>query len=115
MSLIKLRSISLLICMIIILACGNNNQQPTQGPPPAIAVTLDTAKIAETVYFDEYPATIVALNQVELRPQVSGFITGVHFTDGSRVKKGQLLYSIDQQLYSANYQQAVANLHVQEA
>jgi membrane fusion protein (multidrug efflux system) len=52
---------------------------------------------------------------VELRPQVSGFITGVHFADGSRVRKGQLLYSIDQQLYAANYEQAVANLKVQEA
>lgn len=86
-----------------------------QGPPPPVAVTIDTVEAAEAVYYDEYPATIVALNQVELRPQVSGFITGVHFTDGSHVRKGQLLYSIDQQLYSANYQQAVASLNVQEA
>jgi len=46
---------------------------------------------------------------------VSGFISGVHFQDGQRVRKGQLLYSIDQQLYAANYQQAVAGLEVQKA
>jgi membrane fusion protein (multidrug efflux system) len=46
---------------------------------------------------------------------VSGFITGVHFKDGERVTRGKLLYSIDEQLYSANYEQAVANLKVQEA
>jgi membrane fusion protein (multidrug efflux system) len=46
---------------------------------------------------------------------VSGFVTGVYFKDGDRVRKGQLLYSIDAQLYAANYQQAVSNLKVQEA
>ena len=86
-----------------------------QGPPPAVPVTVATATQTDAVYYDEYPSQLVALNQVELRPQVSGFITGVHFADGSHVRKGQLLYSVDAQLYSANYQQAVANLHVQEA
>ena len=103
------------IILAFLAACGNNKQGPIQGPPPAIAVTVDTAKKAAAIYYDEFPATIVALNQVELRPQVSGFITGVHFSDGAQVRKGQLLYTIDQQLYSANYEQAVAGLEVQEA
>lgn len=106
---------SLITGSIFLMACGNKGQQPMQGPPPAIAVTIDTVKTADAVYYDEYPATVTALNQVELRPQVSGFITGVHFTDGAHVRKGQLLYSVDAQLYSANYQQAVASLKVQEA
>ncbi|MES2648396.1 MAG: efflux RND transporter periplasmic adaptor subunit [Bacteroidota bacterium] len=105
----------LIISLSILISCGNKSQQTIQGPPPAIPVVLDTAKTTNAFYYDEYPGSVVALNQVELRPQVSGFITGVHFTDGSHVRKGQLLYSIDQQLYSANYQQAVANLNVQEA
>ncbi|MET0393573.1 MAG: efflux RND transporter periplasmic adaptor subunit, partial [Chitinophagaceae bacterium] len=50
----------------------------------------------------------------ELRAQVTGYITGIYFKDGDKVSKGQRLYSIDQQLYNANYQQAVANLQVQE-
>jgi membrane fusion protein (multidrug efflux system) len=76
---------------------------------------VEPVKFTNAVYYDEYPATVTALNQVELRPQVSGFITGVHFKDGDRVKRGQLLYSVDDQLYAANYQQAVANLQVQQA
>ncbi len=83
--------------------------------PPTPQVAVQEVAVTDAVYYDEYPATVTALNQVELRPQVSGFITGVHFADGSRVRKGQLLYSVDQQLYSANYQQAVANLQVVEA
>jgi membrane fusion protein (multidrug efflux system) len=99
---------------VLLAACGDKKAITPPAPPPA-QVTVEPVKLASAVYYDEYPATVTALNQVELRPQVSGFITGVHFQDGSRVRKGQLLYSIDDQLYAANYQQAVANLQVQQA
>ena len=102
-----------LAMLMLVSACGDKKQDAPPPPPPS--VTVQEAVLTNAVYYDEYPATVTALNQVELRPQVSGFITGVHFTDGSKVRKGQLLYSIDQQLYSANYQQAVANAQVQEA
>lgn len=105
------------ICMVAVVGVTscNHNKPPVPQAPLAVKVTLYEVGLSEAVYFDEYPATITPLNQVELRPQVNGFITGVHFKDGERVRKGQLLYSIDEQLYSANYQQAVANLNVQEA
>jgi len=105
----------LLLIVLFAAGCGNKGPQAPQGPPPAVSVTVDTATTSDAIYYDEYPSQLVALNQVELRPQVSGFITGVHFADGAQVKKGQLLYSIDAQLYSANYEQAVAALKVQEA
>lgn len=99
--------------ILFMAACSNKQAAPTAPPPPKVVVQEVT--VSDASYYDEYPATVTALNQVELRPQVSGFITGVHFADGARVRKGQLLYSIDEQLYAANYQQAVANLQVQEA
>jgi membrane fusion protein (multidrug efflux system) len=100
--------------LLLLAACSEDKKAAPAAPPPA-KVTVQPVVLAAAVYYDEYPATVTALNQVELRPQVSGFISGVHFKDGDRVKNGQLLYSIDEQLYSANYQQAVANLKVQEA
>jgi membrane fusion protein (multidrug efflux system) len=54
------------------------------------------------------------LNFVDIRPQVSGYITGIFFKDGDHVLNGQKLYTIDQQQYEANYQQALANLEVQK-
>lgn len=103
-------------CLLAIASCGGNKQQPAaQGPPPAIPVTVTKVTTTDAVYFDEYPGTVTALNQVELRAQVNGYITGIYFQDGARVKKGQRLYSIDQQQYEANYQQAIASLAVQEA
>lgn len=103
-----------LIALLLLTACDEKKAAMSPTPPPA-KVTVEPVKFTEAVYYDEYPATVNALNQVELRPQVSGFVTAVHFKDGDRVKKGQLLYSIDDQLYAANYQQAVANLQVQQA
>jgi membrane fusion protein (multidrug efflux system) len=101
------------ITLILLVACGSKKQQQ-QGPPPAVFVTTGQAAVAAAAYYDEYPGTVVALNQTELRAQVTGYITAVYFKDGDKVAKGQRLYSIDQQLYNANYQQAIANLQVQE-
>jgi membrane fusion protein (multidrug efflux system) len=66
-------------------ACKNESAPPPAAAPPA-KVVLEAVKSGDAVYHDEYPATVVPLNQVELRPQVSGFITGIHFKDGDRVK-----------------------------
>ena len=105
---------SIAIAIFILASCTNKDDKKGQAPPP-VNVTLQVVTTMEASYHDEYPAIITPLNQIELRPQVSGFITGVNVQDGARVKKGQLLYSIDAQLYSANYEQAVAALNVQQA
>ena len=104
------------LSVLILVSCGKKDEKQAaqQGPPP-VNVTLQEVTAMDAAYHDEYPASVTALNQVELRPQVTGFVTSIHFQDGAKVKKGQLLYSIDAQLYSANYEQAVANLNVQQA
>ncbi len=101
-------------CVFIAASCSDKGQPQQQGPPPAIAVTIAQVTSSQVEFYDEYPATVTALNQVDLRAQVNGFITGVFFQDGARVSKGQKLYSIDAQQYEANYQQAVANVAVQQ-
>ncbi len=99
---------------LFMMSCGAGQQQKQQGPPSAVSVSVTETRTGNAVYYDEYPGIVTALNQVELRPQVSGYITGIYFKDGDRVRKGQRLYSIDQQVYSANVLQAQANLEVQE-
>ena len=102
------------ITLVVVLAgCGNGNQSEVQGPPP-VPVAVHTVSVAEVSYYDEYPGVISALNEVELRAQVSGYITAIHFKEGEKVRKGQKLYSIDQQQSEASYQQALANLAVRE-
>src|SRR5258705_13135846 len=98
--------------MLLILSCSK-----PKGPqsPPVISVVTQKIETASANYYDEYPATVTALNQVELRPQVNGYVTGLFFKEGEHVKKDDKLYSIDQQQYEASYQQALANVAVQEA
>lgn len=105
---------SLLSAGLVIASCGNKGPQ---GPPPAppALVTLVTVDAGDAAFYESYPATVTALNEVELRPQVSGYITGIHFKDGQQVQKGQLLYSIDQQTYQAGVNQAQANVAVAKA
>jgi len=99
---------------VLLLAAACGQKQPPPAPPPPVSVNVATVSKSGAVYYDQYPATIIPLNQVDIRPQVSGYITGIFFKDGDHVLKGQKLYTIDQQQYEANYQQALANLDVQK-
>jgi RND family efflux transporter MFP subunit len=98
---------------ILYTSCGPKNDTPP--PPPPAAVEVETVSAAVASYHEEYPGTVTALNEVELRPQVSGYITGIHFKDGQHVSQGQLLYTIDPQTYQAGVSEAQANLAVAKA
>lgn len=95
-------------------ACERNSAGERRQPPP-VPVSIFRVEQKSALYYDEYPATIVTLNQVELRPEVSGNIVSIGFRDGEHVKKGARLYVIDQQQYRAAYEQAVATLNVTKA
>ncbi len=90
-------------------ACKGPAQKGAPAVPPT-PVNIAEASVAPAVYYDKYPATVVALNQVELRSQVSGFITGIFFKEGEVVQKGKTLYEIDRRKYEAAYLQAQANV-----
>lgn len=100
--------------LFIVAACGNKDQQAPAGPPP-VQVVIQRVGSTNAIFYDEYPAIVKALNEVELRTQVNGYITGIYFKEGEEVRKGEKLYTIDQQQTEAAYQQALANLAVQEA
>ncbi len=84
-------------------------------PNMPVPVNLYEVQPEEAVYFDQYPGNVVALNEVQLRSEVSGFITAISFEEGQPVRKGQKLYVIEQSKYSAAYAQAEGNLQVAKA
>ncbi|WP_018478267.1 efflux RND transporter periplasmic adaptor subunit [Pontibacter roseus] len=102
---------------VVLMSCGGNEaaQQPVN--PAAMAVPVNTYQVKQerVTGKDTYPATVVPLQEVELRPQVSGYITNIYVQDGQRVKKGQRMYEIDQSKYRAGLQQAQANLQSAKA
>ena len=103
------------IAWIIFFSCACGAGSSTPPVPPPTQVNVVTVKEGSALFYDFYPGTLTALNQVDVRAQVSGYISGIYFTDGQFVKKGQKLYSIDPQQYQGAYEQAVANLHVAQA
>jgi len=92
----------------ILASCGKPKPQNTALPPTPVNVA--EVKKGDAVYYDQYQGTVKALNSVELRAQVSGYITGIFFKEGTIVSKGEKLYEIDRRKYQATYDQAVANL-----
>lgn len=78
----------------LLTACGGNQKQEQTAPPAQVAtytISLGNANLEQ-----EYPATIKGEKDIEIRPQVSGFITKVCVDEGQQVKKGQLLFTLDQ-------------------
>ncbi len=96
---------------LVLVSCGGENNAQQQNPAAAaVPVNVYTVEEERVTGTDTYPGTVVPLQEVELRPQVSGYITNYYVKDGQRVTKGQPLYEIDQTRYQASYQQAQANL-----
>jgi membrane fusion protein, multidrug efflux system len=104
------RAYIVLLISCVILASCSSTPPPPKNPP--VQVNLYTVKSQLVTYYDKYPANTIALSQVDLRPEVQGYITAIDFTEGSHVKKGQKLYEIDQRLYQEAYDQAKANVDV---
>lgn len=101
---------------ITLASCGGGDKSAQQqGPPPATPVSTYTVAEQAVTTTDTYPGIVVALNEVELRAQVGGYITAIYVKDGQKVTKGQKLYEIDRTKYLAAYNSAKANVAVAKA
>ncbi len=70
-----------------------------QGAPPAPPVQVSAPLAKRVTNWDEFTGRFEASEQVEVRARVSGFLEALHFRDGQLVKKGDLLFTIDQRPY----------------
>lgn len=92
--------------------------QASAAPAPAVAAaTVDVAEVARRAVteWQQYSGRLEAVEQVEIHPQVSGILTAVHFKDGSLVKKGDLLFTIDPRPFAAEVARAEAQLAAMDA
>lgn len=89
--------------------CGQPTAQQS-GPPPAPQVTVAHPTTRTITDQDEYVGRFVAIDEVNVRARVSGYLDQIHFTDGQMVKQGDLLFTIDQRPFQIALQQAQANL-----
>jgi RND family efflux transporter MFP subunit len=105
----------LFVFLMLLMGVSSCKHQDPPPPPPPTPVNVVTVQSGSAEYYNSYPSTVTAVNQVEVRPQVAGYITGISFQEGQHVEKGQKIYSIDQQQYLGAYNQAVAQLDASKA
>ncbi|MFK8052521.1 MAG: efflux RND transporter periplasmic adaptor subunit [Woeseiaceae bacterium] len=98
------------ISALFLFGCGDSAPDgATQGPPPS-GVSVAVVESRDITLWDEFSGRIEAVNTVELRPRVSGYLSAVHFTEGSIVEKDALLFSIDDREYRAAMAAAEADV-----
>src|SRR5436189_936675 len=73
-------------------------------------VTVSQPVQREVIDWDEYPARLEAIETVEVRARVNGYLESIHFKDGAEVKKGDLLFVIDPRPYQADLDRALAEV-----
>ena len=101
----------LFISLAAIIGCSK--KEPPPPPPPDVTVTEVVQK--DVPIYIELVGSTLGSEDVEIRARVEGYLTSVNFTEGSFVKKGQLLYKIDPQPFEAALSQAQANLETARA
>jgi RND family efflux transporter MFP subunit len=99
----------------LLLVFGGCEKQSGYTPPPPPDVTVSQPVQRQITDYLELTGTTQAVNTVQLRARVEGILEKVLFQDGDRVKKGQLLFVIQQNTYRAKLQQTEADVLVQKA
>ncbi|MGH6634695.1 MAG: efflux RND transporter periplasmic adaptor subunit, partial [Gammaproteobacteria bacterium] len=84
------------------------DQSSAKAPPPAVSVAEVLVK--EVTEWDEFTGHIEAVETVEIRPRVAGYIERIEFKEGKQVNKGEVLFVIDQRPFQAEFLRAEAEL-----
>ncbi len=105
--------LSIVVSSLLMTACGEGGGKQGKMPPTEVNVSEVVSK--KVAQWDEFTGRIEAVESAELRPRVAGFITGVHFREGSIVNRGDLLFSIDDREYRAAVSSARADVARAEA
>ncbi|MFL4365201.1 efflux RND transporter periplasmic adaptor subunit [Enterobacter asburiae] len=103
-----LNALGVMLLSVLLVGCDNSVAQ--NAAPPAPAVSAADVVVKSISQWDSFNGRIEAVESVQLRPRVSGYIDKVNYTDGQEVKKGEVLFTIDDRTYRAALEQAQANL-----
>jgi len=94
--------------LLLLCQCKPGDKQTAGGPPPAMPVQV-AHPITRTVALTEtYTGRFTPIEEVDLQARVSGYLESVHFTEGQKIEKGDLMFSIDPRLFDAALSRAEA-------
>lgn len=94
------------------LGCSSRDEAPAAKPPP---VTVSVPVVREVTDYQDFPGRTEAIDAVQVRARVTGYLDRIYFQDGAEVNKGDVLYEIDPRPYKAQVDQDRADLGNKEA
>lgn len=97
------------LALAVLTACGGSHAGNGEAPP-APEVSAAPVLVRAVSQWDEFSGRVEAVENVELRPRVSGYIDKVNYVEGQEVKKGDVLFTIDARSYQAEHDRARAEL-----
>ncbi|HNB80246.1 MAG TPA: efflux RND transporter periplasmic adaptor subunit [Rhodocyclaceae bacterium] len=95
---------------MLLAACSRGEANNPPGPPPPPPVSVAPAVERQITDWNEFSGRLVAVEQVELRSRVSGYLRSIHFRPGQLVRKGDLLFQVDPRPFEAALARAEASL-----
>ncbi|MFY0989570.1 efflux RND transporter periplasmic adaptor subunit [Halomonas sp. C05BenzN] len=95
--------------LVFLAGCDSQADSAQQAPPPPEVSVADVV-VEDVRFWDEFTGRIEAVETVELRPRVTGYIESIHYTEGQSVEAGDVLFVIDQRPYRAELARAEADL-----
>jgi membrane fusion protein (multidrug efflux system) len=108
------KSVSILFLFLLFSGCGlKKAEEQAAVNPPSLPVVLIEKK--DVAIYNEYPASIEGKVNIDLRPQVEGYLEKIFVDEGAYVKAGQPLFKISDKVYREQLNTATANLHIAEA
>jgi membrane fusion protein, multidrug efflux system len=103
-------SAGVMLVGLALAGCEPGQPKAASAPPPPPQVTVAKPSTRLLADHDEYVGRFVAVDAIEVRARVSGYLNTIHFKDGQLVKKGDLLFTIDRRPFEAALTQAEATL-----
>jgi multidrug efflux system membrane fusion protein len=107
-----------LVAVALLAATGlrhSNAAKPAAAPPAAVPVSVAAVERREVHPYDEFSGRLEAVERVEIRSRVAGAVQAVHFREGSLVRRGDLLITIDPSPYQAEVERAEAQVGAAQA
>jgi membrane fusion protein (multidrug efflux system) len=99
MNIIKLNILCIFL-VLLSLSCSKKEEKAAAPPPPDVTVFQTEAR--EVPIYREFVGQVFGFKDIAIRARVEGYLEGIHFEEGSRIKKGTLLYTIESQQFEAN-------------
>ncbi|KAF1718005.1 efflux transporter periplasmic adaptor subunit [Pseudoxanthomonas yeongjuensis] len=107
---LRTTSFGVLLALSVAVIAGCSGQAAENGMPPPPAVSVAPVLVKQISQWDDFSGRVEAVESVDLRPRVSGYIDRVNYEEGQEVRKGDVLFTIDSRSYRAELARAQADL-----